>query len=85
MRWMSELVESRRNASGIPSDSLLGKISNMAPEFHSVNPVIAPRPSAVGGMVKQEQVGGRDVAPIGAGLQVPRALPVGLHKRLSRL
>ena len=37
---------------------------------------------AVGGgarMVKPEQVGGRDVAPIGAGLQVSRALPVGLH------
>ena len=45
-------------------------------------PVIAPRPSAVGGMVKQKQVGGRDVAPIGAGLQVPRALPGGLHKQV---
>ena len=43
------------------------------------NPVIGPRLSAVGRMVKQEHAGGRDVAPIGAGLRVPRALPVGLH------
>ena len=33
----------------------------------------------VGRMVQQEHAGGRDVAPIGAGLRVPRALPVGLH------
>ena len=53
------------------------------------NPVIGPPPllgfasskaAGVVRMVKQEQVGGRDVAPIGAGLQVPRALPVGLHQ-----
>ena len=52
------------------------------------NPVIGPPPllgfalskaAGVGRMVKPEQVGGRDVAPIGAGLQVSRALPVGLH------
>ena len=51
-------------------------------------PVIGPPPllgfapsnaAGVGRMVKQEQVGGRDVAPIGAGLQVRRVLPVGLH------
>jgi len=65
------------------------------PQPTGLDPVIAPRPSAVGGMVKQEQVGGRDVAPIGAGVQVPRAprpawydrrggLPVGLHIRPLR-
>ncbi|MDP3703277.1 MAG: hypothetical protein Q8R78_02690 [Candidatus Omnitrophota bacterium] len=43
------------------------------------DPAIAPRPSAVGGTVEQEHSGGRDVAPIGAGVQVPRAVPVGLH------
>ncbi len=51
------------------------------------NPVIAPRPLAVGGtVVVQQLMGGRDVAPTGAGLPVPRAprpdrggLPVGLH------
>ena len=45
------------------------------------DPAIAPRPSAVGGMVVQPPMGGRDVAPIGAGVSVPRALPVGLHTR----
>ncbi|MDP3722501.1 MAG: GNAT family N-acetyltransferase [Candidatus Omnitrophota bacterium] len=44
-----------------------------------INPAIAPRPSAVGGMVVQHPMGGRDVAPIGAEFPVPRALPVGLH------
>ena len=52
------------------------------------NPVIGPPPllgfalskaAGVGRMVKPEQVGGRDVAPIGAGLQVSRALPVGVR------
>ena len=43
------------------------------------NPAIAPWPSAVGGMVEQQQIGGRDVASIGAGLSVPRVLPVRLH------
>ena len=43
------------------------------------NPAIGPRPSAVGRMVEQEHSGGRDVAPIGAGVQAPRAVPVGLH------
>jgi len=43
------------------------------------NPAIGPRPSAVGRMVEQEHSGGRDVAPIGAGVQVTRAVPVGLH------
>jgi len=51
------------------------------------DPVIGPPPTlcfakrsmGVGRMVKQEHAGGRDVAPIGAGLRVPRALPVGLH------
>jgi len=32
-------------------------------------------------MVEQEHSGGRDVAPIGAGVQAPRAVPVGLHAR----
>ena len=45
----------------------------------TVGPAIAPRPSAVGGTVEQEHSGGRDVAPIGAGVPVPRAVPVGLH------
>ena len=31
-------------------------------------------------MVVQQPIGGRDVAPIGAGLPGPRALPVGLHE-----
>jgi len=48
-----------------------------------LNPAIAPRPSAVGGMVVQQPMGGRDVAPIGAGLPVPRALPVGLHRPVA--
>ncbi|MDP3704163.1 MAG: 5'-3' exonuclease H3TH domain-containing protein, partial [Candidatus Omnitrophota bacterium] len=43
------------------------------------DPAIGPRPSAVGRMVEQEHSGGRDVAPIGAGVQAPRAVPVGLH------
>jgi len=54
-------------------------------------PVIGPPPCfalrskalGVGRMVKQEHAGGRDVAPIGAGLRVPRALPVGLHATWS--
>ncbi len=53
----------------------------------TVNPVIGPPPTlgfakrsmGVGRMVKQEHAGGREVAPIGAGWQVPQALPVGLH------
>ena len=36
-------------------------------------------------MVEQEHVGGRDVAPIGAGVQRPQALPVGLHKPVTFL
>jgi len=48
-----------------------------APE--PTDPAIGPRPSAVGRMVEQEHSGGRDVAPIGAGVQAPRAVPVGLH------
>ena len=47
--------------------------------FGRFNPAIAPRPSAVGDTVAQRPMGGRDVAPIGVGLPVPRALPVGLH------
>ncbi len=45
------------------------------------NPAISPRPKAVGGTVEQEHSGGRDVAPIEAGVQVPRAVPVGLHTK----
>jgi hypothetical protein len=45
------------------------------------DPAIGRRPLAVGRMVEQEHSGGRDVAPIGAGVQVPRAVPVGLHKK----
>ena len=56
----------------------------------SIDPAIGPRPSAVGRMVEQKHSGGRDVAPIGAGVQAPRlpaatgaaqagAVPVGLH------
>ncbi len=47
------------------------------------NPAIAP-PSFLaktrtgGGMVVQQRVGGRDVAPAGTGLRVSQALPVGL-------
>ncbi|MDP3702887.1 MAG: hypothetical protein Q8R78_00640 [Candidatus Omnitrophota bacterium] len=33
----------------------------------------------MGRMVEQEHSGGRDVAPIGAGVQVSRAVLVGLH------
>ena len=36
------------------------------------NPAIAPRPSAVDGMVEQQRSGGRDVAPLGAVVQVSR-------------
>ncbi len=45
-----------------------------------LDPAIAPRPSAVGGTVVQQPMGGQDVAPTGAGVPVPRALPVGLHE-----
>jgi len=55
-----------------------------------VNPAIAPRPSAVGGMVVQHPMGGRDVAPIGAEFPVPppfllsqESRGVGLHERLA--
>ena len=44
----------------------------------SRNPAIGSRFSAVSRMVEQEHLGGRDVAPIGATVPVPRALPVGL-------
>ncbi len=62
--------------------------------FHDVtptdNPAIAPRPprpdrheslggSAVGGIVVPQRMGGRDVAPLGTGVRVPGAMPVGLH------
>jgi len=56
----------------------------------SGNPAIAPRPSAVGGMVVQHPMGGRDVAPIGAEFPVPppfllsqESRGVGLHERLA--
>ena len=45
-------------------------------------PAIAPRPLAVGGTVVQQLMGGRDVAPLGADVRVPRAMPVGLHNGL---
>ena len=44
----------------------------------SDDPAVAPRPKAVGGMGMPRSMGGRDVAPIGTSLQVPRALPVGI-------
>ncbi len=50
-----------------------------------LNPAIAPRPSAVGGTVVRQPMGGQDVAPTGAGLPVPRALPVGLHTLVMSL
>ena len=51
----------------------------------SFNPAIAPRPLAVGDMVMPPPMGGRDVAPHGAGVLVPRALPVGLHVGAVRI
>ena len=45
----------------------------------SLDPAIGPRPLAVGPSGLLQRAGGRDVAPIGAGVQVPRAVPVGLH------
>ncbi len=39
-------------------------------------PVIGPRPSTVSHTVEQDS-GGRDVTPIGVGMQVPQAYPVG--------
>ena len=43
------------------------------------DPAIAPRPLAVGGMVVQQRMGGRDVAPLRADVRVSQAMPVGLH------
>ena len=50
-------------------------------EVFQFDPAIASRPSAVGGQVVEQRVGGQDVAPIGGNVLVPWALPVGLHLR----
>ncbi len=61
-------------------DETLAKAGALVAALQAVvGPAIAPRPSAVGGTLVQKRLGGRDVAPRGAGVRVPRALPVGLH------
>ena len=45
-------------------------------------PAIGPRPLAVGRMVEQKPLGGRDVAPRGAGVPVSRVTLVGLHGQI---
>ena len=41
----------------------------------------AKQSPGVGGTVVQQLMGGRDVAPLGADVRVPRAMPVGLHMK----
>ena len=45
------------------------------------NPAIAPRPSAVGGMVEQQRSGGRDVAPSGRSCRYHACLPRRARRR----
>ena len=57
---------------------------NTARERQERDPAMAPhrfasQSEAWGGPVVQQLLRGRDVAPLGADLQVPRAMPVGLH------
>ncbi|MDP3703961.1 MAG: site-specific tyrosine recombinase, partial [Candidatus Omnitrophota bacterium] len=62
-------------------EALSGYLTTARPRLigRHPDPAIGPRPSAVGRMVEQKHSGRRDVAPIGAGVQAPRAVPVGLH------
>ena len=64
---------------------VIGAIVRQAWRVARAVPAVAPRPSAVGGMVVLSPMGGRDVAPLGAGALVPWALPVGLHWRVAFL
>ncbi|MBI4340730.1 MAG: dehypoxanthine futalosine cyclase [Candidatus Omnitrophica bacterium] len=80
--WFSEGKKTGQIALHFGADDFGGTLfeENVHAAAGFVNPAIAPRPAAVGGMVVQQPTGGRDVAPIGAGVPVPGALPAGLHK-----